>query len=206
MGRPAPMPHSIPLWLETQGTGFESQSGRMFVIVVVHIQCSELSECLECAVLSMLLYTIKNPWSHSIRVGHSPGLPTSSFLLSRYCHNCAESDVKQYSLTPAIAHGLVNLNQCWANRAKTRYSTNVGSMLAQRRRRWANISPTLVHCLVFAWKVPTLVQQWAMGFPGAVEVKNDWFLVRIYHLLLLRRLLWHSRPLTTRYPCKAMRI
>ena len=30
-----------------------------------------------------------NTWSHSIRVGHSP-----DFLLSRYCHDCAESDVK----------------------------------------------------------------------------------------------------------------
>ena len=30
--------------------------------------------------------------SFEIRVGHSPG-----FLLSRYYHDCAESDVKQYS-------------------------------------------------------------------------------------------------------------
>ena len=30
--------------------------------------------------------------SFEIRVGHSPG-----FLLSRYCHDCADSDVKQYS-------------------------------------------------------------------------------------------------------------
>ena len=32
--------------------------------------------------------------SFEVRVGHSPGF---GFLLSRYCHDCAESDVKQYS-------------------------------------------------------------------------------------------------------------
>ena len=34
--------------------------------------------------------------------------------------------------------------------AKIRWS-NVGSMLGRRRRRWANIEPTLGERLVFAW-------------------------------------------------------
>ena len=37
---------------------------------------------LECAVLTMVLCTIKDPWIHSIRVGHSPGsgLPSVAIL------------------------------------------------------------------------------------------------------------------------------
>ena len=35
-----------------------------------------------------------------------------------------------------------------------RRSTDVGSMLGQRRRRWANIEPTLVEYPVFAGKGP----------------------------------------------------
>ena len=63
------MAHSIRLWLET---GFESWSGRIFVIEVVHIQSSKLFKGLECAVMSMALCTIQNPSSYLIRVGHSP--------------------------------------------------------------------------------------------------------------------------------------
>ena len=75
-----------------RATGFKSWSGRMLVIEVVPIQCSKLFKGMESAVMSMELCTIKSPWSYSIRLGHSP------FLLSRYCHDCAESNVKQYSL------------------------------------------------------------------------------------------------------------
>ena len=38
------------------------------------------------------------------------------------------------------------------NPVNTRHCTNVGLMLVQRRRRWANIKPTLGQCLVFAGK------------------------------------------------------
>ena len=49
-----------------EGTRFKSQSGRIFVIVVVHIQCSKLFKGIECRVLPMVLCTIyKNYWSHS---------------------------------------------------------------------------------------------------------------------------------------------
>ena len=49
---------------------FESRSRRIFVVVVVHIQCFKLLKGLECTVLPMVLCTIK---SFKIRVGHSPG-------------------------------------------------------------------------------------------------------------------------------------
>ena len=75
-----------PRWLirsscgsRLRGTGFESRSGRMFVIEVVHIQFSKkLFKSVECAVLSMVLCTMKNPGSHSIRVRYCPdfGLPS----------------------------------------------------------------------------------------------------------------------------------
>ena len=50
---------------------------------------------MESAVLFMVLCITKNLLSHLIRVGHSPdfGLPSMN--------ECAESDVKQYSLTRA---------------------------------------------------------------------------------------------------------
>ena len=61
-----------------RGTESDAGSGRMFVIEVVHIYFSKLFKGLGCAVLSMVLCIIKNPRSHSIRVGHSPevGLPS----------------------------------------------------------------------------------------------------------------------------------
>ena len=57
------MAHSIRLWRETSQLGYWVQIliGRMFVIKVVHIQCSKLFKLLECAVVSMTLCTIKNP-------------------------------------------------------------------------------------------------------------------------------------------------
>ena len=81
--RPAPMAQSARLWLETQMyCGLESRTGRIFVIGVVHIQCFKLLKGLECTVLPVVLCTIKNPWSHSLRVGRSPdfGLPFVAIL------------------------------------------------------------------------------------------------------------------------------
>ena len=93
------MAHSFRLY-----TGFESRSGRIFVIEAVQIQCSKIFKGLGCVVLSVVLSTIKNPWSHSIRLGHS-----LSSLLSRYCHDLAESDVKQYSLCASCCPHTYNL-------------------------------------------------------------------------------------------------
>ena len=45
---------------------------------------------------------------------------------------------------------VVHPQQFMHNSADTRLGANVGLMLAQRRRRWANIKPVLVLCSVFA--------------------------------------------------------
>ena len=59
---------ALPRWLIRSGCGskligirFESRAGRIFVIEIVQMQCSELSKGLECAVLSMVLCIIKTP-------------------------------------------------------------------------------------------------------------------------------------------------
>ena len=52
-----------------------------------------------CAVLSTILCTIKNLWSHSIKVGNIPDFLLSSVVILPWSDNCAESDVKQYCLT-----------------------------------------------------------------------------------------------------------
>ena len=70
-------------------------------------------------------------WRTPIRVGHSP---TTGFLLSRYSYNCAESDVKQYSLT----HLPANTWSC---------CPSVGLLLVHGR--WTNINPTPDQPLVF---------------------------------------------------------
>ena len=44
----------------------------------------------------------------------------------------------------------------YANPANTRRWPNVGLMLGQRRRRWANVCPTFVQRLVFAGKWLTI--------------------------------------------------
>ena len=69
--------------------------------------------------------------SFEIRVGL---VPTSGFRLSRYCHDCAESDVKQYSLA---VNGIVPIN--WPN---------VNLILVHCRRRWPNIEPALTQCIM----------------------------------------------------------
>ena len=46
----------VPCW---------NPNGPMFVIVVVHIQCSKQFKGMEYTVLPMVLFTIKNPWSYS---------------------------------------------------------------------------------------------------------------------------------------------
>ena len=45
------------------------------------VMCSKLSKGLECAVLLLTLCTIKNPWSHSRRVEHSPEFGPPSFAI-----------------------------------------------------------------------------------------------------------------------------
>ena len=59
-----------------------------------------------------------------------------------------------------------------SNPANTRHSTNVGSKLGRRRRRRANIDPTLFQCLVFAGKDNPL--------PGMTGPPHLLFIYRIY--------------------------
>ena len=93
--------------LKLRGTGSVSRPGQIFVIGVVHIQYTKLFKGLECAVLSIALCTIKNPWSHSTRLGFNADFADS--LLSRYCHDCAKSDVKQYSFSTHNTHTLCSV-------------------------------------------------------------------------------------------------
>ena len=80
--------HSYRLGLVTWRYQFESRSGRIIVIVVVHIQCSKLFRGMECTLhyKEPLKSFEKIVW---LRLGF--GLPFVTIL------PCAESDVKQYS-------------------------------------------------------------------------------------------------------------
>ena len=76
--RPAPMAQSNRLGLATR---FESRSGRIFVIVVVHIECSKLSN--RRGVYSAAYGTVhyKEPLkSFEIRLGKSPIILSRTML------------------------------------------------------------------------------------------------------------------------------
>ena len=66
----------------------------LFAIEIVHIQCSKLLKRLECAMLYIVLCTMKNP-CHSTRNGQTP----IRTFHDGYFHDSVEMDVKQYSLT-----------------------------------------------------------------------------------------------------------
>ena len=80
---------------------------------------------------------------------------------------CAENSVPMPIYIPPrkTDQGHRALPQCWINimrprhiyayPANARQSTNVGTMLGQRRRRWANIVPALGESLI-----PVLVKLW----------------------------------------------
>ena len=108
-------------------TGFESWPGRMLIIGVVHIQFFKLLKSMECAVLSMVLCTIKSPWSHSIRVGHSLilGLPFVVLFawlcrISIFTHPASTVQKKNsltvtHMLEPTDGHCQRDLLTCHAN-------------------------------------------------------------------------------------------
>ena len=120
------MAPSIRLWLELRGTGFECRPCRIFVIDVVHIQCSKLFKSMECAVISLVLCTKTNAWSNAMKVGI---VPTSGLLLSRYCHDCVESDVKQYQPAHSSQQDMLSLCCC----------TTVGPALKPHQYLWADL-------------------------------------------------------------------
>ena len=81
------MDHSVQLWLETQRYWFRIPAGS-----VCHHGCAYT-----------VLQTVQMPWVRNVVYGtvnyKEPWIVlTSGFLLSRYRHDCAKSDVKQYSL------------------------------------------------------------------------------------------------------------
>ena len=53
--------------------------------------------------------------------------------------------------------------------ANTTHSTNVGLTLANCRRRWADVKPTLIQCVLFAWilqrLIPAKTHLFVLGFP-----------------------------------------
>ena len=71
------------------GTGHESRTSEILVILVAHIECSRLFRCSECAVLPMMLYTKENRRSHLIRIGHicDCGLYSVAFFTHRQRQN-----------------------------------------------------------------------------------------------------------------------
>ena len=82
-----------------KGNGFEYRLGRMFVIEVVHIQWHLLQTVQRPEVCSAVcvLCTIKNPWSHSKRVGH----PSPAILpwLCRKWHKLLFTDSLTHSVS-----------------------------------------------------------------------------------------------------------
>ena len=75
---------------------------------VCHRGCTyTVLQTVQCAVLSMVLCTIKNSLSQSIGVGHNSDL---GFFLSRYRHECVENDVKQHSLTHSLHYQPIRHN------------------------------------------------------------------------------------------------
>ena len=76
-----------------------------------------------CAYTYTVLHSVQRPGVHSAAYGtvhyKEPlksfewgTVPSSGFLLARYCHDCAESDEKQYLLVPfnPLTAKLFNLN------------------------------------------------------------------------------------------------
>ena len=108
--RPSRWPIRSCCGSKLRATEFKSWSGGMLVIEVVPIQCSKLFKGMECAVHRGCVYTVLQTvqrhgvWSDGTVHYEEPlklfdkSRALSPFLLSRYCHDCAESNVMQYSL------------------------------------------------------------------------------------------------------------
>ena len=141
-----------PLFMTALGR-FESRSSRIFVILAVHIQCSKLFKGLECAVLRMVLFTIKNPWRHSKGI-YNPGfgLPFLAILPS-LCRKRRKA-IFTHSLLTALAGGSTHVGWTMyffiSYPAYRRRWPNINLTLGQRSRPWASIETTLVECLVFS--------------------------------------------------------
>ena len=82
-----------------------------------------------CTVLPMVLYTKK---SFEIRVGHSPGFGLPSVAILPWV--CRKRRGTIFTHLPA----------------DTRRWINVSLTLVQRRKRWTNVNPALIQCLMSA--------------------------------------------------------
>ena len=98
------MAQSVRLWLESQNGVFESRPGWIYVIEAVHIQCFKLPTawCVQCC----LCDCTSRRRLESFDKSRNKSRLRVCFILSRYCHYCAVSDVKQYSLTHPARHAI----------------------------------------------------------------------------------------------------
>ena len=111
--RPARMAHSVRLWLETRRywaripVGSDGCYRGCAYTVLRTVQKTGVCSALYGAVYYQAWY-YKEPFkSYDKCPRHSPDL---GFFLSRYCHDRAESDVKQYSLTVYFSRYCVSVN------------------------------------------------------------------------------------------------
>ena len=72
------------------------------IIEVVHIQCFKLFKGVEYTVLSMVMCTITNNWSHSIRVGHRPDFRLPSVATLPWLCRKRRKAIFTHSLTAQI--------------------------------------------------------------------------------------------------------
>ena len=94
-------------------------------------------------------------WRRLFRCCHNLWLQSPCRLLWWIYHLVT---VRRWCFVKICVQSETNSKQCkflphaWYNPANTTHWCNVGQMLGQRRRRWANIGPTLDWCDVFAGK------------------------------------------------------
>ena len=96
------MTHSIRLWLETQRYWVRIPTGPDIChrgCEYTVLQTAQMTGMCNAVYGTVHYKQITSSCSHSIRVEHSPNF---WLLLSRYCHDCAESDVKQFTHSLAI--------------------------------------------------------------------------------------------------------
>ena len=98
---PTPMALSMRLWLETQRYWARILAESDFCNRGCSFQSSKLFKGLDCAVPSMILCTIKT--LKLFKKSREWSRLRASFLLSRYCNDFAESNVKHMSLKPESA-------------------------------------------------------------------------------------------------------
>ena len=192
-----------PRWLirsaygsKLRGTWFESRSRWIFVIDVGYIHCSKPFKCMECAVLSMRVRTIKNPRSHSIRVGHSPdfGLPPVS-ILSWLCKKRRKAIFTLFTHFASMM--FTYLHPLWSFVANSFY---FGSALFYQLCRYLTTLYIFLDLTQLTVCRPRLIKKllglgWEFVFkPGAISWVKRWFSPKVGHRahIHLKILLFYS--------------